>query len=254
MLLFLCLMALKPQHAHAEHRYSSCCLCVMDDEDQQGTLGSKRECERWLSTAGKQSGCTYQETLSLKSALTLQLRSSSSSCEKLHIYGTYHGDSTGTRIPFQISVASAQHFSAKEVCYGGSSCLLFDNIDEVRSCSQELGQSSSCKFRIQANQNIGVVGLNCWDRMPQELDEASSKLTAIVDGLNFHLEYNNCSKTGDRCAFADEEWIQKASKDGANSKRCRQNTMLTTQWCCLPDGAQPSDGLDGRWGMPGHRC
>ena len=244
---------LRPFSAQAQHRYASCCLCVFDEFDQKGLMGTQRECDGWLTKSSKRLGCAYQESVSKTAALTLHLRSAPASCEKVEIYGAFHGSSSGSRVPFEISAAAAKSFSAKEVCYDGSTCLLFDNVDQVQACAQQLGQYSACKFKVSANQNIGVTGMNCWGFFPEEVREASSKLTAIVDGLNFHLQYAECSKPGDKCSYKDPTQNSGSNND-PNTKFCRRRNAVTSQTCCLPAKGDSGDTLNGRWSIPGLSC
>ena len=161
--------------------------------------------------------------------------------------------SSEVKVPFAISAGTARLFGATEVCYDGSSCLLFNNIEDVKACTINLAKNSSCRFEISANQNLGVTQAVCWFR-PLEVSEAASKLTAIIDGVDMMLRYSSCSKAGEKCAVIAKERDPTAKSD-PNEKYCFDGSGVTTQSCCLKEKARKSDGaLNGNWAKPGIPC
>ncbi len=252
--LLLPLLAFAPNPVLASERYSSCCVCVEDDEDVGGLGGSDRECAGWLKKARREVGCSWWQTMPRKQALDLDNYSFKDTCQKVTVHGSFHGNSSGVEIPFQISAGVAKLFSASEVCYDGSSCLLFNNIDDVMTCSRRLSRNSSCRFEISANQNIGVTGYSCfpWGK-PRELDYASSKLTAVIDAVKVTYLYPPCSREGDKCSWIDPS-SDPGAKEDPNQKHCAWNSEITTQRCCPKKRGSLDAALNGTWMEPGYKC
>ena len=224
-----------PNLAQSGERYSSCCVCVEDDHDVKGLGGTERECAGWLRRARREIGCAWSQSMPQKQALNLENYTFEDSCRKVTVYGAFHGNSSGVEIPFTISAGVAKLFAASEVCYDGSSCLLFNNIDDVKACTRRLARSSDCRFEISANQNVGVTQYSCLfgiSSKPHEIASAASKLTAVIDAVGIHYRYPACSTEGDKCSWLDPKTDGGAQTD-PNQKLCAWNDEITTQRCCL---------------------
>lgn len=212
-------------------------------------MGSKRECDKWLS---QQRHCPQKLAFSKSFVLDFDRKDANISCEKISIYGAFHGSSSSARIPFDISARAARLFRATEVCYDGTTCLAFNNIKDVEACAANLADTKACKFRISANQNLGVVSGCSWFR-PTEVSQTASRLTATYDGVRLMLEYPACSSPGDKCGWLSPLGDPSAKTD-PNEKFCFDGSAITTQSCCIKPGTTKINALSGRWAKPAQKC
>ena len=236
--------------------YSSCCVCIHDTRDVK-MLGSV--CKQWMSETKKTTGCRYRKIISKDDALDFNRVADDSRCDSLHLYGAFHGNSSVTETPFKFSVAAASAYQAKSVCYDGITCMVFDNIDDVKACARETASIKGCRFEITGNQNIGLGTQPFFCFRAREIPEAASKLTAVIEESSVKLRYANCSAKGAICGYLPSEggWSRTyaKSKNNPNAKWCTDDGVIVEQRCC-PDGSQNlnPDSMSGIWAAPGEAC
>jgi hypothetical protein len=234
----------------AQGTYDSCCICIRDVVDEKLFL---RACARWLDEKSKAVSCQYRKTISMADAAQFENVSRGEKCRSLHLYGAFHGLSDMTAVPFQYSAKAAEAYQSKSVCYDGASCLVFDNIDDVKACAKDLSKTKGCRFEISGNQNVSLLKSNPWLCIrPTEPFSATSKLTMSIDAMTVKLQYAPCTKEGDQCGYlanTGPDFIgYRKSKNDPNAKWCEHERNLVQQRCCH------TKGYFGKWSGPGEEC
>jgi hypothetical protein len=243
--------------------YKKCCFCISD-----GVEVHRKMCSTWQK---KQKGCSINDDI-LLSVLQLNLfpKERPFQCEHVRIWGAFHAVNTMeyTELPFKISKSIAISTSAKKVCYDGFSCVIFDNIKDVKTCALGLADDKNikdCRFYISGNQNIGITTtytktnfFNC-NPISETIEGEStiSRLTISVQSGIAKLSYGKCSKEGNFCAFTKNIDALKNSEDSPNKKYCSYQNTITTQPCCITKENKKIDNEDtfyGRWSLPGSGC
>ena len=226
--------------------YDTCCFCVTADKDEKHMAPTIPECKTWLKAAKDREHCSFRQMLTLTEATELEFTTPDKTCTRSVIYGAFHGTSIQTKIPFELAQGVADSFKSKEVCYDGSSCHLFDNIDDIPRFASSLAENRDRKFRISANQNVGVAKA-CLFSGRKEVSSMASKLTVIIEDATVRLEYAECSKAGKVCARAIR---YTGSKNDPNTKSCLDDGVVVEQSCCSHDDTD----LTGKWSVPGEHC
>lgn len=220
---------------------SSCCFCIGDPDDVKIT---KPECKKWLKEASKNFNCAQSEIILSKDDLKY---SQELSCDEVHFYGAFHGISGLYAEPFKIVSSVAKLPSVKKISYDGSTCLIFNNTDQVISEANYLAAAFPDKeIRIQGNQNIGLVQYLPIFSKPKESIESASKMNVSILQGQVQTSYDACSKPQNTCGYS------KPYKDAVtdpNAKLCMQNNELVVQKCC-----PFKKGENGDWGIPGEDC
>ncbi len=234
--------------------YDSCCVCIPDIVDSE-MFDSM--CKRWFQSARKEYGCEYQRVMPKVLFKELPKFMGNDRCRKVHLYGAFHGDSSMTQVPFEYSVLAAKTFQATQVCYEGASCLVFDNVEDVKACARGLA-GGKCRYEISGNQNAGVASQALFCRA-RELPDASSKLTAFIDGASVQLQYAPCTKQGSRCGYISKTDFGQSkthalSKNDPNSKSCIHQGTVVVQSCCIKKRPGKADPDFGKWSAPGAAC
>lgn len=211
-------------------------------------------CKHWLGEARKTHSCQFQQLVSDRQAANLSSLAGGNQCRNLFMYGAFHGHSGMTADPFRYSAIAATTFQARSVCYDGATCLVFDNVEDLKSCASDLKRTPNCRYEITGNQNIGLltsVPLLC---KPRELVDTTSKVTVFVDGASIKLQYAPCTRAGTKCGYArkDDHWGRSQSKNDPNAKWCESDAVIVEQRCC-PKSQKPDEEW-GKWSVPGEAC
>ena len=220
--------------------YDTCCVCVEDPNDPVST---EKECKQWLKS---QKNCQKKEAV--KSYWTLNLKETYS-CNKLNIYGAFHGNSSTVGRPFDISMELADTVSAKEINYDGSTCLVFNNTDRVENLANLLTGETDRKYSISGNQNMGVINLETIFKKYKEREVTTSKLTIVVENGKAGIVYDKCSKPNKLCGFARQGEDFMGTSD-PNEKICEDDGKLVAQICCV----EALSDAYGTWSKPGGSC
>lgn len=234
--------------------YDSCCLCIHDVMQEDYFISA---CKRWINETRKSTGCSYRKIVSRTEARKMEDSHDGTRCRSLHLYGAFHGTSDMAKVPFKFSALAAKAYGATSVCYDGMSCLVFDNIEDVKACALDLskaGKKTNCRYQISGNQNLAVaMGLPVFCLRPRELSGPSSKLTAFIDDASVTLQYSPCSKPGGSCAYeAPMLGTFQGSTNDPNAKWCTEAGVLVSQQCCPKKGDRNS--RFGKWSAPGGGC
>lgn len=237
-LLILLLLLMTTTLTQAYVQQDSCCVCVPDKNDYSTT----EECERWLKDNGK--NCTYTKKLDhfMEYSLNGALR-----CEKVNIYGAYHGYSYRYIHTFNIINDVTRAFDPKEVTFDASTCLIFNNIEKVEESVKRLIRTfPQVDFDISGNQNNGVVLRIPIVYMPKEVPSMASKVTFKVTNRKMEVIYAACTKAGKQCDIVDKDV---GATNDSNTKFCTLNNEVVSQSCC-------NKGFNGygRWSIPGESC
>ena len=223
-----------------------CCFCIKNNSGEAKEKSTRWECETWFKDMG--ASCEYSQTLNV--ADQPKIRPTGVQCSKSVIYGAFDADSYMTPIPFEFSKAIAKSFHSSEVEYDGSSCLLFNNVDDVQRQARQLSTDKNTRYRISGNQNIGITTYIPIIMGPRENDGRSSKVTAIIQGGKSTLEYGECSLKGGKCETTRFSF---GSNNDPNKKWCMNEDQLTEQTCC-PNRKTQKETAHGRWSFPGEGC
>ena len=236
-------------------QYQNCCFCFTDNIAGENTTSPqdykkfKNACEDWLDRTSKTNGCEYQKIDGIEFVL-FKKQLKTVQCQKAFVYGAFHGLSSYYEVPFNISKLITERYSAKEVCYDGFSCLVFNNTDDVLKLGDDLAQTDvDRKYEISGNQNRACT---FWDGLHyREIYEMSSRMTVIVNHGSAQFTYSNCSKPGDACAV--EERKDEGTKSNPNSKKCSFNGKIVNQHCCATkvENGKITESL---WAKPGNVC
>lgn len=224
--------------AQALVQKESCCVCFPDKDDYNTT----EECGRWLKENGK--NCAYTKKLDHFMGYSLN---KDLSCEKVNIYGAYHGYSYRYIHTFNIINDVTRAFDPKEVKFDASTCLIFNNIEKVEESVKRLIRDfPQVNFDISGNQNNGVVLRLPIIYMPKEMPSMSSKVTFKVTNLKMEVIFAPCTNVGKQCDIVDKDV---GATNDSNMKFCTLNNEVVSQSCC-------NKGLNGygRWAIPGESC
>jgi hypothetical protein len=221
--------------------FDTCCVCVADDYDSVSVM---KECQKWF-TLGPQKDCQNNTILPTRDD---SFNDSGKTCSKVKIWGAFHGLSYFHPYPFSISKRAALNYSAKEVSYDGSTCLIFNNVEVAKLEAQALADTlTDVRFLIRGNQNEGVVGSAIpFITKPKELLEQASKVTYELSNKNVEMTYGDCTPTGKLCGYTLQDI---GATNDSNKKTCIDNGAETTQSCC----AKPGKSW-GKWSAPGELC
>ncbi len=221
--------------------FDTCCVCVADDYDSVSVM---KECQKWF-TLGPQRDCQNKTILPTRDDT---FNDSGKSCHKVKIWGAFHGLSYYHPYPFNISKKAALNYSAKEVTYDGSTCMIFNNVEVAKLEAQTLADTlTDVHFMITGNQNEGVVGSAIpLITKPKELPEQASKVTYELSNKNVIMSFANCTPTGKLCGYSPYDM---GATNDSNKKTCMDNGAETTQSCCSKSGKSW-----GKWSAPGQIC
>lgn len=228
--------------ALATDQYDVCCFCLQDPQD---SIYTRKECERWVKQSAPALGCQRTQT----SPNYQQVRVEGQyRCNKVNVYGAFHGLSSMVHIPAQIADNLTYDLKPRELNYDGSSCLLFNNVDQGREQAKTLSQRYPwVKFNLKGNQNSGITEMLAFIGNPHELPEATSKVSFIAEGGTVTLRYDACTPQKKTCYFTTED--QDATND-SNLKYCMSGGQVVTQRCCR-SARGPGEG---KWSAPGRTC
>lgn len=234
----------------------SCCVCVADLWDKRYVTAL---CEDWFKQAKRKNGCAHQFIIGKSDQTGDERFPTNMSCANVQMFGAFHGKSNETKIPFQLAATAAKAFNARKVCYDGVTCLVFDNVKDVEACARTLSRAGGCRYEITANQSIGLSTEGGFFCGPREEQEAASKLTALIDGINVQLQYAPCTGKGDECIYLSK--ISEAyalSKNDPNSKWCMHRGAVVEQRCCISEWMKQQmkheKNGEGKWSAPGAGC
>jgi hypothetical protein len=148
--------------------------------------------------------------------------------------GLFHANPEDYWAPFNLSKVLASRLRAREVCYDGKSCLLFNNLEKLPQCAKGI-QTPGCDFTISGNQNTFVMTLTGGTlRKPslKDSESSSSKTPLFIPGTGaITMTHDRCSKPGSACGMTDSFSVKNASND-VNVKSCTWNGQITEQTCC----------------------
>ena len=231
----------------------SCCICILGEHADSNTAGQiKRECDTWLRRTSKSIKCDLKTTYHKDDVEELETQKNS--CGKITVWGAFHGNSKAYSDPFLISKQLAKSYQAKEVCYDGSSCLVFDNISDVKRMSSYLAETDeNTKYIISGNQNMGTVCEIPFLLGPREVHEFASKVMTMIEKGGYTITYSKCSKKGEQCMYSDG---YVGSDNDPNAKWCMNDTEVVSQHCC-PKNYSNNKKLDetiGTWSAPSVDC
>lgn len=220
---------------------SSCCFCIADPKDEKAT---KAECKKWLREASRNLNCSHSDLFLSSDELKYP---ENLSCEQVHFYGAFHGLSRFYSEPFKIVTSVAKLPTVKKITYDGSTCLVFNNTDQVKTEAAYLARAFPDKdISIKGNQNIGVVRSFSVLAKPTERAVSSSKMNIEISSGQFKTSYDACSAPEKRCGYSQP--YSDATTD-PNSKFCMLNDELVVQKCC------PYKNQEfGNWGAPEQEC
>lgn len=222
--------------------YNSCCFCITDSYEDSSIT---RECKKALKMNKR---CQLKKTVSKNSYKWLEKQDYS--CKEVNITGAFHADTYMYSLPFDISESIARAVDAKKVNYDGSSCMIFNNLEDVKDKAiATFSRNKSIDFSITGNQNIGVVKYLPILAKPKESKQMSSKVTLTNrEETGINISYASCSKRGRACAldhFDDRSYV-----DNTNTKLCSFKNKTVKQTCCVKNNKKKK----GKWSFPGESC
>ncbi len=204
----------------------------------------KSACKRWLDEKAKSTSCKYRKILSQWDLNDFKSVAQGDRCRNIHLYGAFHAFRLMFAMPFEYSADAAESFQAQSVCYDGASCMIFDDIEKVRACAQDLSRTKGCRYEISGNQNRGSIRWIPFCQRAHEPPDSMSKLTAIIDEATVKLRFWPCTPEGETCG------VDPFPK--TNTKWCEHQGILVEQRCC-PKGKK-TGSLWGKWSAPGEAC
>lgn len=226
--------------------YNNCCFCIKGDDTFLKAGFINAECRSWFRKADKKYQCDHKEVFKLNDFINL--KTPSASCSKINVWGAFHGTSSDFTKPFTISRVLAKSYNASSVCYDGSSCLIFNNISDTKMAAMKLNlHNTKTHFEITGNQNLGFCAYKAGQGVV-EIEEFSSKLSLHLRAGQVKVQYEECSKDGDRCARVEKD--NNFSND-PNSKNCIFQGATVQQKCCPYSRLGVSKS---KWGEPGKGC
>jgi hypothetical protein len=177
-------------------------------------------------------------------------------CSHVRIMGAFHGVTSDYWMPFHLAQTLARQLRARDVCYDGVSCLVFNNLEKLDQCARN-ARSPECDFTISGNQNAYLMrqdnaGLR--GKTLLDLPSSSSKTTVRIrrDG-DISIRYDQCSFPGTRCAWVNPNTLREVSND-PNAKMCVFNGGPVLQACCRNHPSEKRFDDDGQWSAPGRPC
>lgn len=234
--------------------HESCCICFHDYRIVWTRTRFKNVCDEWLGSSGCGKDARFAIPLQQGTARQKDFNGLPLSCAKVRIMGVFHATTEDYWAPFSLSQALASRLQAREVCYDGKSCLLFNDLEKLPQCAKGI-QNPNCDFTISGNQNTFMMtrtGGRFRKLSLKDTESSSSKTTLIIPGTGgITMIHDRCSKPGSSCGFTESFSVKNASND-VNTKSCSWNGQITQQTCCrsfkrLKDG-------DGTWSAPGRPC
>jgi hypothetical protein len=239
MILFLSIFMVIPLELWAQD-YENCCICVADNYD---SVEVGKECQKWFSLKDQKS-CDYKKTQTDKDSPFFD---AGVSCRNINMYGAFHGLSSYLKYPFNLSKSASQRYRAAEVTYDGSTCLLFNNVDQARKEALSLAfTNKETKFLISGNQNDGVVSNIPFITKPKEIPSSTSKVTFEIDSGDVKMTFAACTPAKKLCGYAPRDI---GAISDSNTKFCQDGEEIVEQKCC-PD----KKGEWGKWSTPGQNC
>jgi hypothetical protein len=261
-LLFLCIDHAKAEQPNASElkKMNTCCVCVTNaSETKKDITIAQSACKKWRKQATKIFACDYYENAKLIDH-QLFFTNNTYECSQLYIHGFFHAVSSSVSYPFEIADLLSKGFHSQDTHYDGVSCLLFNNLDQVKENAEKLASTNPGKFTIAGNQNIGVA-FGVRHTIPyRELNNTSSKAIVTVGAdRQIDLSFGKCSKPNRMCAHIGLG-VDKEANNDSNLKWCTHEGQDVQQYCCRVDQKQdsPSDKkkvFAGYWSQPGEtRC
>ncbi|MCM0605622.1 MAG: hypothetical protein KA715_05985 [Xanthomonadaceae bacterium] len=162
-------------------------------------------------------------------------------CKKINIFTNFHGMPDFIGVPFAISKTFSEYYHAKEVCYDGHSCNVFDRTDLIEDYAKKLSEESpETKFSISGNQNPGgwinteSLFKRWFSKNVREDKKTSSRVQVNIDKVKVSVKYDPCSRAGDRCIWINPNNLlpREGDTNDMNEKKCIDHGKLTTQVCC----------------------
>lgn len=252
-LLFMALgLLLLIPYSWAAEPFQNCCYCIQDEKDES----MAEACRQWVQKGQNSGQCDYSETIKRDAALNFQ--DNSHRCQKSYIYGSFHGLSSYYEMPFKISQNIAVANSSEEVDYDGMTCLVFNDVDNVRYHAMYLSTQSRARFTIRGNQNLGVFNPDPKVAPVEEYATASSKVIINVADYDMDIQYSACAPEGAMCGYfgepkipgIDPKKIKIRTGSDPNKATCEFQGQLAEQTCCVK---RKKDEF-GKWSKPGEAC
>jgi len=239
--------------------HESCCICFHDVRGGfiEHHKRFKSFCRDWLASSGCERRARFAIPLNEGTAKQQDFDGLPLSCAKVRVMGMFHGEPDDYWMPFAISKTLASRLRAREVCYDGKSCLLFNDLEKLPKCAKGI-QSPECEFTISGNQNIFIMkktGKWLQPKSVTDLEVSSSKTTVTIPRAGtVSITHDRCSPEGSRCGFVQPFLVRQASND-ANQKTCLWNGKTVQQTCCT----EKTEGLslfvdNATWSAPGRPC
>lgn len=236
--IILILLLMNSFLARAIVQKKSCCVCFPDKDDYSTT----KECGRWLKENKK--NCDYSKMLDHFMDYKLN---QAMQCEKVNVYGAYHGYSYRYIHTFNIINDVTRAFNPRELKFDASSCLIFNNVEKIEESVKRLIRDfPQVDFVISGNQNNGTVFNIPGIIKPKEMESFSSKITFKVSNRKVTTVFAACTKAGKTCDHAARDV---GATNDSNSKFCKFENRVVSQSCCNPNFR----GY-GRWSRPGEAC
>lgn len=233
-----------------ERIYDSCCVCLTSEKQDPRDISI---CRSWMREIRGSQRCRYRKIISTEDPAKIQGQSEGKACKQVNVYAALHGNSLDSHVPFELSKAIASAYRAEKVCYDSISCMVFDNLDDVKACANQLKNDPKCRYQISANQNLGISVFdgNCapWHWGFKELEEASSRVTVLIDEASVQLAYSPCKREGQHCGYVGKSTsldraLRSYSDNDPNSAWCLDEGVVVKQSCC------PNE----KWSAPSGKC
>ena len=232
----------------AEERpeFKDCCVCIHGETDV-----FRKICRIWVAREKNLGHCERSSILSLyNDPYEIDPKVS---CDRLAIFGSFHGAPSFTDEPFRISQKLAETYRASELVYDGVSCQEFSDLTRLRALARKLAEEHSSRtYRISGNQMDQFQDYSVSKHEP-EPTESNSKVTATIRGGDSELDFDSCSHPGDKCALSFYPENNRAGFD-PNSKTCALHGAEMRQACCQTGWWLTTPKGVGTWATPGESC
>lgn len=219
---------------------NACCFCFADLSDDS----TRTECSRWLRENSRRLECGVQETLLLQqySSFPRDL-----TCNRVEAYTSFHGNSAAISKAIKIVEKISKDLKPREINYDGSTCNVFNHVDEVKTKTEILSQVyPEIRFNLQGNQNVGLVNYIRIISKPKETQSASSKMIIEAQNGLSEVTYGECTRPGRQCGVVSYD---PTAKNNPNEKFCMENSEIKTQMCCPVKNKRW-----GQWNLVGEAC
>ena len=226
--------------------FKDCCVCIHGE-----TKVFREICRIWVAREKAQGHCERSSILSLyNDPYEIDPKVS---CDRLSIFGSFHGASRFTEEPIKISRELAENYRASELVYDGVSCQEFSDLNRLRALARKLADEHPDRsYRISGNQMDQFQNYRASKNEPEQ-PESNSKVTAIIKRGESELLFDPCSRPGDECALSYHPENNRTGFD-PNSKTCELQDIEVRQACCRTGWWLTTPKGVGTWAIPGESC